>query len=193
MNLHTTVYDTFCSDLHIFRNIFTSYTYFDSMNMEWVCKIRLLIYPYFITTLCLVDLNSIQCFCDLLGSYTIIFRHSTVPEQMLYPFKWNQRLLLCSVVNSLVTIYRFIYYISVRVYNFFFSDILDFKLWYVIAYQLFWMGRKKEDREAKADHKKARRLAKEAENDEDDSISLAHQLAPLGKAGMTIVSRSDGL
>ena len=44
------------------------------------------------------------------------------------------------------------------------------------------MGRKKEDREAKADHKKARRLAKEAENDEDDSISLAHQLAPLGKA-----------
>jgi len=44
------------------------------------------------------------------------------------------------------------------------------------------MGRKKEEREAKADHKKARRLAKEAaENEvEDDSISLAHQLAPLG-------------
>ena len=44
------------------------------------------------------------------------------------------------------------------------------------------MGRKKEEREAKADHKKARRLAKEAaENGEDDSVSLAHQLAPLGK------------
>ena len=45
------------------------------------------------------------------------------------------------------------------------------------------MGRKKEEREAKADHKKARRLAKEAaENEvEDDSISLAHQLAPLGR------------
>jgi len=43
------------------------------------------------------------------------------------------------------------------------------------------MGRKKEDRQAKADHKKNRRLAKEAaENGEDDSISLAHQLAPLG-------------
>jgi len=43
------------------------------------------------------------------------------------------------------------------------------------------MGRKKEDRQAKADHKKNRRLAKEAsDNTEDDSISLAHQLAPLG-------------
>ncbi len=51
------------------------------------------------------------------------------------------------------------------------------------------MGRKKEDREAKADHKKARRFAKEAENDEDDSISLAHQLAPLGKAEMASLLR----
>lgn len=43
------------------------------------------------------------------------------------------------------------------------------------------MGRKKEDRQAKADHKKNRRLAKEAvDNGEDDSVSLAHQLAPLG-------------
>jgi len=43
------------------------------------------------------------------------------------------------------------------------------------------MGRKREDRQAKADHKKNRHLAKEAaENGEDDSVSLAHQLAPLG-------------
>jgi len=42
------------------------------------------------------------------------------------------------------------------------------------------MGRKKEDRQAKADHKKARRLIKESEENGDDTASLAHQLAPLG-------------